>query len=60
MGIMCSAVTEKGLVTFDIGVGRDGDPVYRVSVWNGKQWIYSRYRRFEPAHKTYVMARKMI
>lgn len=60
MGIMCSAVTETGLVTFDLGVGPDGQAVYRVAWWNGATWGESYYRSFKAACKTYKLICRMI
>lgn len=60
MGTMCSVVTEKGFVTFDLDVGDNGRPVYIVSCWNGKKWSYSRYNNFKPARNTFKLVSKMI
>lgn len=60
MGTMCSVVTEKGFVTFDIDVGSDGRPIYIVSCWDGVKWQYSRYRKFKPARNTFKLVSRMI
>ena len=60
MGTMCSVVTGKGFVTFDIDVGPNGAPIYIVSCWNGREWQYSRYNNFKPAHATYKLVSRMI
>lgn len=60
MSIMCSAVTKKDLVMFEIVPGRNGDPVYKISWYNGKKWSYARYRRFDDAHSTWRLISRMI
>lgn len=60
MGIMCSAVTTTGIVTFDIDVGPDGRALYRVTWWNGRKWAKTYYRSFKAALKTYKMVQRMI
>lgn len=60
MGIMCSVVTETGLVTFDLGVGPDGRAVYRISWWNGKKTGEAYYKSFKAAYKTYKLISEMI
>ena len=60
MGIMCSTVTETGLVTFDLGVGPDGQALYRIAWWNGNTWGESYYRSFKAACKTYKLICRMI
>lgn len=60
MGIMCSIVKDTGLVTFDIGVGDNGRPVYRVSWFNGERWGYEEYRSFKTARATYKLVSRMI
>ena len=60
MGIMASAVTTTGVVTFDIGVGNNGRALYRVTWWNGHKWAERYYRSFNAAYKTYTMISRMI
>jgi hypothetical protein len=60
MGIMCSEVTETGLVTFDLGIGPDGRALFRVAWWNGSSWGESYYGSFKAAHKTYKLISRMI
>ena len=60
MDIMCSAVTSRGIVTFDIGVGRNGRAIYRVTWWNGEKWAKAYYHTFTAARKTYKMIERMI
>ena len=60
MGTMCSTVTETGFVTFDIGMNRRGETIYRIAWWNGVKWAKAYYRSFRAARKTYRMISKMI
>ena len=60
MGIMCSNVKESSIVTFDIGIDRRGDAIYRVACWNGKQWSYAYYKSFRAARKTYKLLSRII
>ena len=62
MGIMDTTAKAGGVVTFDLCVGKNGDPIYRVSWYNcrNKRWRYLRYKSFEEAHKTYTVIREMI
>lgn len=60
MWIMCSDVTETGVVTFDAGIGRNGKRIYRISWWNGNRWSEARYRSFDAARETYNLIRRMI
>lgn len=58
--IMCSAVGSRDVVTFDLGVNKRGDPVYRVSWYRDGKWACAHYKTFEAAHATWKMINKMI
>lgn len=55
MGIMCSDVTSKGIVLFELGIADNGRSIYRISWYNGKKWGAVQYRSFNEAHATYKM-----
>ena len=59
-GIMLSDVTESGLITLEVGVRPSGNPVYRVSVFDGKHWKGARYSTFAAAQTTYKLLRRVI
>ena len=53
--IMCSAVGERDFVIFDIGVSKRGEPIYRISWYNGEKTVSAVYRSFEAARATWKM-----
>lgn len=60
MSIMCSAVSDTNVVTFDCGMNRRGDPIYWISWYNGHKWMRARYTSFKPAYATWKMLSRMI
>ena len=58
--IMLSDVTEDGLLTLELGVKPNGEPVYRVAVYDGKRWKGARYNTFKAAHATYKLLLRVI
>lgn len=60
MSIMCSAVNRSNVVLFELGINKRGDPVYRISWYNGEKWAHARYKHFEPAEATYKLLSRMI
>lgn len=58
--IMASDVTEDGLITLEVGVRPNGNPVYRVSVYDGHHWKGARYSTFAAAHTTYKFLLRVI
>ena len=60
MGIMDSTVCGNNVVTFDIGVSKRGDPVYRISWYNGHRWGAQRFEHFNEAYGVYKLICRMI
>lgn len=60
MSIMCSTVRGDSVVLFELGVGANGNPVYRISWYNGEIWSATRYHSFNEARATYRMISRMI
>ena len=60
MSIMCSTVKGDCVVILDLGVAKNGSPVYRVSWYNGKKWVAARYRCVDEAYTTYKMICRMV
>jgi hypothetical protein len=58
--IMCSAVGARDVITFDCGMNKRGDPVYRISWFRDGKWAYARYKSFKPAYATWKMLNRMI
>jgi hypothetical protein len=58
--IMCSAVGEKDFIIFDIGVGKRGEPIYRITWYNGKKTVSAVYRSFEAARTTWKLLTKSL
>lgn len=59
-GIMMSDVTEKGIITLEIGVKPNGNPIYRVAVYDGNQWTGARYGTLKTAITTYRFLKRVI
>ena len=58
--IMISDVTKNGIITLEMGVRPNGNPVYQVSVFDGHHWKGVRYSTFAAAHTTYKFLRRVI
>lgn len=58
--IMLSDMTEDGLIALELGVKPNGNPVYRVSVFDGTHWKGARYNTFSAAHTTYKFLRRVV
>jgi hypothetical protein len=58
--IMCSVVGSRDMVTLDLGINKRGDPVYRISWWDGEKWAYAHYRSFKEARETWKMLNRML
>ena len=60
MAIMCSVAKEKDVVTFEMVAGRNGDPVFKISWYNGKKWMTARYKDFVSASATWKLVSQMV
>lgn len=60
MGIMDTTVKGVNVITFDLGVSKAGNAVFRISWFNGKRWSYLRYNHFEEAYTTYKTIIEMV
>ncbi len=60
MAVMCSVVKNSNMVVFDLGMARNGDPVYKISWYNGKRWMSARYRNFDDAYQTWKLVSQMV
>lgn len=60
MAVMCSEVKNGNVVTFDIGIDKGGNPVYRICWYNGKRWKNAHYRLFEDAYQTWKLLSQMV
>ena len=58
--IMLSDMTEKGIITLEIGVKPNGSPVYRVAVFDGKHWNGANYNTFAAARNTYKLLLRIV
>jgi hypothetical protein len=58
--IMCSAVGARDVITLDLGISKRGEPMYRISWWDGEKWAYARYRSFKDAQATWKMLNRML
>ena len=55
-----SEVRGRKLITMEIGVKPNGDPIYRVAVFNGKKWSSARYNDLRDAYTTYKFLTRVI
>ena len=60
MGIMDSVAGPNGVILIELGVGKSGNPVYRVSVYHNGKWTTARFKEFDAAHSAYKMIRKVL
>ena len=60
MSVMCSVAKEKDVVVFAVDVARNGDPIFKISWYNGKCWKTARYRNFDDAYQTWRLVSQMI
>lgn len=60
MSIMCSEVKGDNVVMFELVAGKNGDPIYKISWYNGTRWMSARYKHFEDAHQTWRLLSRMI
>jgi hypothetical protein len=51
--VMISDVTDGGILILEQGLKPNGDPIYRVAVYDGKRWKGARYHSFNAAVTTY-------
>lgn len=58
--VMISDVIEGKVMSLELGVGPNGRPVYRVSLFNGKKWAAARYHSFGSALATYKFLKRVI
>lgn len=60
MAVMCSEVKNGNVVTFELVAGRNGDPIFKISWYNGKCWKSARYRHFDDAYQTWKLLTTMV
>lgn len=60
MSVMCSVAKDNDVVVFELGVAKNGDPVYKISWYNGKRWKTARYKNFDDAYHTWKLVSQMI
>ena len=58
--VMWSDVREGKVLALELGVGPNGAPVFRVSLFNGKRWSGARYHDFGAALATYRFLKQAI
>lgn len=58
--VMLSEVRGRKVITFEIGVGDNGEPVFRVAVFNGKRWNDVCYRDLREAYATYKFLKRVV
>lgn len=59
-GIMLSDVIGDCVLTLDIGVRPNGNPIYRMAVFDGYRWKSTQYNTFKTALKTYKFVKQVI
>lgn len=59
-GVMWSDVTDGKVLAMEMGVGPNGSPVFRVSLFDGKKWSGARYHDFGAALATYKLLKRVI
>lgn len=61
MGVLLTDVKDKSVITLDFGVSERGDPVYRISWYNGHRWgVTPRFESFEQTYAIYKLLLRMI
>jgi hypothetical protein len=58
--VMLSDVIGGKIRSLEIGVGPNGNPIYRVAIYNGKTWKGAIYRSFDAALTTYKFLRRVM
>lgn len=58
--VTLSEVRRRKLITMEIGVGPNGDPIYRVALFNGKKWSSACYYDLRDAYTTYKFLKRVI
>ena len=60
MSVMCTVVENNNVVAFELVAGRNGDPMFKISWYNGKRWKTARYSNFDDAYQTWKLLKAMI
>ena len=60
MGIMDTTVKGGPVITFDLGLSKGGNTVFRISWFNGERWSYLHYSNFKEAFATYKTIIEMV
>ena len=60
MGIMDSVVSTNGIVVLELGVGKRGQPIYRLSAYHDGKWTTTKFKTFDSAYSAYKFTRKVL
>ena len=60
MGIMDSVVSTNGVVVLELGVGKRGQAIYRLSVYHDGKWTTAKFKTFDDAYSAYKLTRKVL
>ena len=51
--VMISDVVDRGVLILEQGIKPNGDPIYRVAMYDGTRWTGARYHSLQAAVTTY-------